>query len=133
MKRIKTLAGAVGIVLLSAVPAMAEDSSSVGSRDLMWITWIGSVMAGKAFTTLCGLNPSAEAKTGIPATRRSKGNSPLFMRGKRNRRPSSCITPKGEPNSPTTQSPIPASPRLFTCPSPQSPPSGAAFLPSCGA
>ena len=45
MKRICTLAGAVGLLLLPAFPALAQAEAAPGGRDLMWVTWIGSVAA----------------------------------------------------------------------------------------
>ena len=45
MKRVCTLAGAVGLLLLPAFPALAQAEAAPGGRDLMWVTWIGSVAA----------------------------------------------------------------------------------------
>ena len=45
MKRVRTLAGAVGLLLLPAFPALAQAQAAPGGRDLMWVTWIGSVAA----------------------------------------------------------------------------------------
>ena len=45
MKRVCTLAGAVGLLLLPAFPALAQAEAASGGRDLMWVTWIGSVAA----------------------------------------------------------------------------------------
>ena len=45
MKRVCTLAGAVGLLLLPALPALAQAEAAPGGRDLMWVTWIGSVAA----------------------------------------------------------------------------------------
>ena len=45
MKRVCTLAGAVGLLLLPAFPALAQAEATPGGRDLMWVTWIGSVAA----------------------------------------------------------------------------------------
>ena len=45
MKRVCTLAGAVGLLLLPAFPALAQAQAAPGGRDLMWVTWIGSVAA----------------------------------------------------------------------------------------
>ena len=45
MKRVCTLAGAVGLLLLPAFPALAQAAAVPGGRDLMWVTWIGSVAA----------------------------------------------------------------------------------------
>ena len=45
MKRVCTLAGAVGLLLLPAFPALAQAEAAPGGRDLMWLTWIGSVAA----------------------------------------------------------------------------------------
>ena len=44
MKRIRTLAGAAGLLLFPAFPALAQGAAA-GGRDLMWVTWIGSVAA----------------------------------------------------------------------------------------
>ena len=45
MKRIRTLAGAAGLLLFPAFPALAQGAAAPGGRDLMWMTWIGSVAA----------------------------------------------------------------------------------------
>ena len=45
MKRIRTLAGAAGLLLFPAFPALAQGAAASGGRDLMWVTWIGSVAA----------------------------------------------------------------------------------------
>ena len=45
MKRIRTLAGAAGLLLFPAFPALAQGAAAPGGRDLMWVTWIGSVAA----------------------------------------------------------------------------------------
>ena len=45
MKRVCTLAGAVGLLLLPAFPVLAQAEAAPGGRDLMWVTWIGSVAA----------------------------------------------------------------------------------------
>ena len=45
MKRVCTLAGAVGLLLLPAFPVLAQAEAETGGRDLMWVTWIGSVAA----------------------------------------------------------------------------------------
>ena len=44
MKRFHMLAGIVGLLLLPALPALAQAEES-GGGDLMWMTWIGSVAA----------------------------------------------------------------------------------------
>ena len=43
MKRIRTLAA--GLLLFPAFPALAQGAAAPGGRDLMWVTWIGSVAA----------------------------------------------------------------------------------------
>ena len=45
MKRVRTLAGAAGLLLFPALPALAQGDAASGGRDLMWVTWIGSVAA----------------------------------------------------------------------------------------
>ena len=45
MKRMCALAGAVGLLLLPAIPALAQGDAAPAGRDLMWVTWIGSVAA----------------------------------------------------------------------------------------
>ena len=45
MKRMCALAGAVGLLLLPAIPALAQADAAPAGRDLMWVTWIGSVAA----------------------------------------------------------------------------------------
>ena len=45
MKRMCALAGVVGLFLLPAIPALAQADAAPASRDLMWVTWIGSVAA----------------------------------------------------------------------------------------
>ena len=45
MKRVCTLVGAVGLLLLPAFPVLAQAEAAPGGRDLMWVTWIGSVAA----------------------------------------------------------------------------------------
>ena len=45
MKRIRTLAGAAGLLLFPAFPALAQGAAAPGGRDLMWVTWIGSLAA----------------------------------------------------------------------------------------
>ena len=45
MKRVRTLAGAAGLLLFPAFPALAQGDAASGGRDLMWVTWIGSVAA----------------------------------------------------------------------------------------
>ena len=45
MKRMCALAGAVGLLLLLAIPALAQADAAPAGRDLMWVTWIGSVAA----------------------------------------------------------------------------------------
>ena len=45
MKRMCALAGAVGLLLLPAIPALAQAGAAPAGRDLMWVTWIGSVAA----------------------------------------------------------------------------------------
>ena len=45
MKRVRTLAGAAGLLLFPAFPALAQGDAVSGGRDLMWVTWIGSVAA----------------------------------------------------------------------------------------
>ena len=45
MKRMCALAGAVGLLLLLAIPALAQGDAAPAGRDLMWVTWIGSVAA----------------------------------------------------------------------------------------
>ena len=45
MKRIRTLAGAAGLLLFPAFPALAQGAAAPAGRDLMWVTWIGSLAA----------------------------------------------------------------------------------------
>ena len=45
MKRVRTLAGAASLLLFPAFPALAQGDAASGGRDLMWVTWIGSVAA----------------------------------------------------------------------------------------
>ncbi len=45
MKRMCALAGAVGLLLLPAFPALAQADAAPVGRDLMWVTWIGSIAA----------------------------------------------------------------------------------------
>ena len=47
MKRVRTLTAAVGLLLLllPALPAVAQAEAVGGGPDLMWVTWIGSVAA----------------------------------------------------------------------------------------
>ena len=45
MKRMCAFAGAVGLLLLPAFPALAQADAAPAGRDLMWVTWIGSVAA----------------------------------------------------------------------------------------
>ncbi len=45
MKRMCALAGAVGLLLLPAIPALAQADAAPAGRDLMWVTWLGSIAA----------------------------------------------------------------------------------------
>ena len=45
MKRMCALAGAVGLLLLPAFPALAQADAAPAGRDLMWVTWLGSIAA----------------------------------------------------------------------------------------
>ena len=45
MKRMCALAGVAGLLLLPAIPALAQADAAPAGRDLMWVTWIGSVAA----------------------------------------------------------------------------------------
>ena len=45
MKRMCALAGVVGLLLLPAIPALAQADAAPAGRDLMWVTWLGSIAA----------------------------------------------------------------------------------------
>ncbi|MDE0024462.1 MAG: sodium-translocating pyrophosphatase [Spirochaetaceae bacterium] len=45
MKRMCALAGVVGLLLLPAIPALAQADAAAAGRDLMWVTWLGSIAA----------------------------------------------------------------------------------------
>ena len=45
MKRMCALAGVVGLLLLPAIPALAQVDAAPAGRDLMWVTWLGSIAA----------------------------------------------------------------------------------------
>ena len=45
MKRMCALAGVVGLLLLPAIPALAQADAAPAGRDLMWLTWLGSIAA----------------------------------------------------------------------------------------
>ena len=45
MKRMYALAGAAGLLLLPAIPALAQAGAAPADRDLMWVTWLGSIAA----------------------------------------------------------------------------------------
>ena len=45
MKRMCALAGVVGLLLLPAIPALAQADAVAAGRDLMWVTWLGSIAA----------------------------------------------------------------------------------------
>ena len=45
MKRMCALAGAMGLLLLPAIPALAQADAAPAGRDLMWVTWLGSIAA----------------------------------------------------------------------------------------
>ena len=45
MKRMCARAGVVGLLLLPAIPALAQADAAPAGRDLMWVTWLGSIAA----------------------------------------------------------------------------------------
>ena len=45
MKRMCALAGVAGLLLLPAIPALAQADAAPAGRDLMWVTWLGSIAA----------------------------------------------------------------------------------------
>ncbi|MDE0448029.1 MAG: sodium-translocating pyrophosphatase [Spirochaetaceae bacterium] len=45
MKRMCALAGVVALLLLPAIPALAQADAAAAGRDLMWVTWLGSIAA----------------------------------------------------------------------------------------